>query len=287
MKKWIFVIVIMSFFANSSYAQRLRTIRGSYKYVVPNNVTIDVAKSTAIERAKIDALANEFGTQVSQINSISISTTNENTNSQFLSVGGSDVNGEWVEDTTPPSIAIDTEDGLIVISAKVHGKAREISKKKIDISAKVLRNGKDDKFEDDRFVNGDDIYLLFQSPVNGYLAVYLSDKSDIVYCLLPYSRSSSNDFPIEKGKQNLLFSINEAANSSEVDEYQLVCDNDGEYNRLYIIFSPNSFYKANDNTSGENLPRALSYEAFNTWLSKTRIADTEMQVINKVIHITK
>ncbi len=73
------------------------------------------------------------------------------------------------------------------------------------------------------------------------------------------------------------------------DEYQLTCDEeDVEYNRIYIIFSPKEFSKAVDNNGvKENIPRQLSYDEFNKWLVKHRRVDEKMNVVMKVLTIKK
>ena len=53
-------------FIQITNAQRVKSIKGEYTYHVPENVTLDIAKQTALQRAKIQALADEFGTIVMQ-----------------------------------------------------------------------------------------------------------------------------------------------------------------------------------------------------------------------------
>ena len=53
-------------------------------------------------------------------------------------------------------------------------------------------------------------------------------------------------------------------------------------NYIYIIYSPNSFVKANDNQTVSDgqleLPRELSLKDFRKWLAKNRMRDKDMQV---------
>jgi len=61
---------------------------------------------------------------------------------------------------------------------------------------------------------------------------------------------------------------------------------------LYVIFSPNDFTKPFDNEGGKNfrnesLPRELSYEDFQKWLSNNQTRDPEMLVSTSVITIRK
>ncbi len=269
------------------YGQTVHRVSGMYRYVVPEHVSVEAAKITAVERAKIQALADEFGTLISQNTSTLIENRNEKSDVSLLSLGSSDVNGEWIADTQEPKIEIGTQDRIFVVTASVEGKARAITRVGIDVVAKLLRNGTDDKFESEEFNAGDDLFLHFESPVDGYLAVYLVDDSQQAYCLLPYIHNTTGRTEIKGGRHYLFFSQKHPqAKDQSVDEYQLTCAKPHEYNRIYVLFSPNEFSKANDQeSSNESLPRVLPFENFQKWLSKSRIRDSDMQVVTKIISI--
>lgn len=262
------------------FAQKLKTVEGEYTYHAPENVTIEQAKRTALDRAMIQALADEFGTIVSQSNATRVENQNGQTNIDFLSIGGSEVKGEWIETIGEPIYNIRYEGDMLVVSVKVKGKAREIVSAGIDFQAKVLRNGTDDKFESDQFRSGDDLYLSFISPVSGYLAVYLVDAENQAYCLLPYRNQSDGIYLVKANQRYLFFNAKEAPQNerSYVDEYVMTCNRSSEQNQIYIIFSPNLFVKATDNQSNATLPRELKFEDFQRWLTKCRKHDKEMNL---------
>lgn len=268
------------------FAQKLKTVEGEYTYHAPENVTMEQAKRTALDRAMIQALADEFGTIVSQSNATRVENQNGQTNIDFLSIGGSEVKGEWIETIGEPIYNIRYEGDMLVVSVKVKGKAREIVSAGIDFQAKVLRNGTDDKFESDQFRSGDDLYLSFISPVSGYLAVYLVDADNQAYCLLPYRNQSEGIYPVKANQRYLFFNAKEAPQNerSNVDEYVMTCSRSSEQNQIYIIFSPNQFVKATDNQSNATLPRELKFEDFQSWLTKCRKHDKEMNL--RMISIT-
>ena len=54
------VVFILLLLPLTVFAQRVKTVEGEYTYHAPENVTIEQAKRTALERAKIQALADEF-----------------------------------------------------------------------------------------------------------------------------------------------------------------------------------------------------------------------------------
>ena len=285
----LFIIVCLCLLCVGTFAQRTEKVRAEYSYHAPENVSLEEAKRIALERAKIQAIADEFGTIVSQSNTTLVSNRNGESSSDFFSLGGSEVKGEWIETIGKPEYDINYEQGMLVVKAMVNGRIREIVSAQIDIKAEVLCNGTDLKFARTDFKSGDDLYLYFQSPINGYLAVYLLDEvSQMVYCLLPYKSSSEAVTPIEKDKPYIFFSAKHAGDNVHiVDEYTMKCSRPNERNTLYIIFSPKEFTKANSNDVNEQLPPELPFKEFQKWLAKCRRHDAEMTTEVKSITIKK
>lgn len=281
-------ILILLWFVTITYAQKMQKVTAKYTYYVPENVTLEEAKRTALDRAKLSAIADTYGTLVTQSNTMLTSNQNGKTESRFFSLGGSEVKGEWIETTQEPLYNISYEGDMLVVSVEVKGRIREIVSSSLDITAKVLRNGTEEKFESNQFRSGDDMFLYFKSPVDGYLTVYLLDEIiQEVYCLLPYKASCQGAFRIDHDKPYILFSAkNDLGNANMVDEYTMTCSREIEYNDIYIIFSPNAFTKANTYESAKDiLPRQLSFEEFQKWLVKLRKMDKDAIVINKQITI--
>lgn len=270
----------------NSFCQEVKTVKGEDIYYAPENVSIEQAKKTALQRAKIKALADEFGTIVAQSSSTLINNKNGDSSINYSSLGGSDVKGEWIETIGNPKYTIFYEEGMLVVSCKVEGKAREIVGAQIDFDAKILRNGIEDKHESDDFKNNDDLYMSFKSPTDGHIAIYLIDNSENAYCILPYKSDSDGKVKIKANKKYIFFNAEMSEplfHKSMVDEYILKCHEDSETNYIYIVFSPNSFIKANDNKSviskdGQELPRVLPLNDFRKWLAKNRLRDKDMQV---------
>ena len=285
----LFIIVCLCFLCVDAFPQRTEKVYAEYIYHAPENISLEEAKRIALERAKIQAIADEFGTIVSQSNTTLVSNRNGESSSDFFSLGGSEVKGEWIETIGKPEYEINYEQGMLVVKAMVSGRIREIVSAQIDIKAEVLCNGTDLKFARTDFKSGDDLYLYFQSPVNGFLAVYLLDEvTQMVYCLLPYKSSSEAVTPIEKDKPYIFFSAKHAGDKGHwVDEYTMTCTNPVERNTIYVVFSPNEFAKANSNNVDELLPQELSFEEFQRWFSEGRIKDKKMIIECKQIIINK
>lgn len=299
MMNWKFfrIVTVMNlcFAFLPAIAQNIQKVCGEAIYYAPENVTMEQARQIALQRAKADALAVTYGTIVSQNNVTTAKNENGKSEINLYSLGGSEVKGEWLETIGEPEYQISYEKGMLVVKVSVCGKAREIISAGVDFSAKVLRNGINEKFENDSFKSGDDMFLLFRSPSDGYLAVYLIDDKGVAYCLLPYRAMPDGKVKIEANKNYMFFSQENTGGlcaSSMIDEYTLTCEKQTENNFLYVIFSPNSFVKANDYSGKQDsgdllLPRELPFEKFQEWLTKNRTFDKEMKMEIKSLTIMK
>lgn len=271
------------------YSQRTTKVSATYTYYAPETMSIEEAKRVALDRAKIQAIADEFGTIVSQSTSTLVTNKNGESDTQFFALGGSDIKGEWIETIGNPEYQLKFENHFLVVTCSVKGKAREITSAKIEFTVKTLRNGTELRFEDVNFRDGDDLYLYFQSPINGYIAAYLLDElAQTVYCILPYKAQTFSAYPVVANKEYVMFSRKEADKSERpmVDEYTLSCENDKEFNTLFILFSPSQIGKRNGfDNSIEDKPNNISYRDFKQWLSKTLSRDPkiEFQIINLFI----
>lgn len=284
--RWL-VSVLFALFPIGLSAQKVKTVSGSYEYHAPKNISMEEAERIALERAKLQAIADEFGTLVSQSNFTSVSNRNGESDVDFFSLGGSETKGEWIETLGKPQFnrSFD-EDGSLIIRVTVRGRIREVNRAQIAIEAKVLCNGTDLKFERSDFRNGDDLYLYFKSPVDGYLNVYLLDEATkSVFCLLPYRKSRQGAVFVEHDEDYLFFSKKAAGvYSSEVDEYVMTCSRNMERNILYVMFSPNEFAKSSLEKSPNTRPHQITWIDFQKWIKRNRSRDDDFNV--KAIEIT-
>ena len=85
----LFIILISSFLMG--YPQKTAKVSATYTYYAPETMSIEEAKRVALDRAKIQAIADEFGTIVSQSTSTVITNKNGESDTQFFALGGSDV----------------------------------------------------------------------------------------------------------------------------------------------------------------------------------------------------
>lgn len=244
----ILSILICGVFSIGCLAQRVKTVGGEYTYVAPKNMSPEEAERIAFERLKTKLIAEEFGTVVSQTNLTKVENQNGQSNIDFSSYGGSEVKGEWIETVKGPHFENGFVDGLVVVKVSARGKIREIVSSKVEFDSRVLRNGTEDRYEADRFREGDDLYISFAAPVDGYVAAYLIDNENTAYCLLPYKGQKEGNVRVEAGKRYVFGSVGCAAPEEKpiVDEYFMTCSQQQEVNQVYVVFSPNAFYKKVD-----------------------------------------
>lgn len=287
LSRWFLAVCFCIGLQAVAVAQKTERVTATYTYYAPEHVSIEEARRVALQRAQLQAIADAFGTIVTQSNATRVKNENGKSDVWLLSLGASEVRGEWLRTDGEPEYDIAYEDGMLVVTVRVKGVIREIVNAAVDFQAKVLRNGTEDRFEGEEFRNGDDLYLSFRSPVDGFLTVYLLDAEGTAYCLLPYRNDTGGRVAIEGNRHYVFFSLDDvpAEERSIVDEYTMTCSRDGELNQIYVIFSPQLFTKAVD-YAGEGLqPRELPYEEFQEWLFKCRKQDPEMRVEVKGILI--
>ena len=253
-------------------------------------MSIEEAKRVAFDRAKIQAIADEFGTTVSQSNSTIISNDNGQSNTQFFSFGGSDVKGEWIETIGEPKYDVSFTEHYLVVICNVTGKIREQIESKIDLTVATLRNGTELKYAATEFKNGDDMFLFFESPIDGYLSVFLIDKNaNSVFMILPYSKSGEGSVSIKKDTPYIFFSKKCAPEleRAKVVEYTLTSDEGVEYNDIVCVFSPKNHYKPKTKSENNSIqPPSLGYESFMKWIHSIQ-KDSHNQVETIQIKISK
>lgn len=273
----LFIAFGMAF---SVFSEKIQNVSAKYTYNVPETLTLETAKRVAIERAKIQALADKFGTVVSQSNSTVVSNGNGDSNTQFFSLGGSEVKGEWVADTKDPDVNVSYIDNSLVITVEVWGKAREVIRADYNLSIQTLCNG----IESDKFRNNDRLSVRLKSPLSGYFSVWLADDdAQQIFCMLPYENANGEAREIKSKSDNIFLSTADSSYPYR-EETIVVTEKECEFNRLIFIFSTERFTMPLTE-QGEYLPE-LSTNKFEKWLQKNRMKDEKMYVEQQIIEIT-
>ena len=279
--RYYFLILLFLLISLYSLGQRVENICGEYKYIVPENVSLAEAKAIAIERARLTAIANEFGTTVSQTNLATTHIENGTTRNDFLSLGETEVKGDWLGDTKEPEIRPVYENNQLVIYASVCGKVRELKTAEVELRMQIMSNG----IETERFKNNDKVAIRFKSPVNGYVAIFVrDDNAGIVSCMLPYENENGKARVVKNSKEYIYLSTADPIYPYQ-EETILVTNKKIEFNTFVLVFAQNEFSMPLSEM-GEFVPE-ISVENFQKWLRRNRMSDKTMQTIEKTIQINK
>lgn len=283
----IFVCTLL-LHALAAAAQKEKTIETEYTYCAPPSMSPLEARQRAIEAARTEAIANEFGRIVSSNSFVNMMTSDTKTTS-FNFFSESEIKGEWVSDVEKPTVlGMETMDDMTMcFTVRVKGVAREIVSAPIRYEKKILRNGTDDTHESDDFKDGDRFYMSFRSPANGYLVIYMLDEEGKAYRLLPYPSSNEPVFRVEHDKRYVLFDAQQGG-----DGIQAYCTREMEFNHIYTIFSPHPFTRSLDNGIGQSetglaMPPELSMKEFQKWFMGVRKYDKDIAVDRQTIRIKK
>lgn len=232
----------------------------------------------ALEQARIDALAKKFGTIVSQDILQADRIQGNREHNDFLSLSTTEVRGEWVADEGEPEYKFERDkDENLIVTCVIKGKAKAIDNESAQFNSAVLRNGTDSRNADINFKNGDAMFLEFQGGEDGYMQVFLEDEQKNVFQLLPYISDQRSRIPVKKGTRYVFFSPDNALKGEVVDELILTADFNTEYNRVYVLFSPEQFSSPVMNRDPGSLPW-MNSDDFSKWLVRTRKNDPKMGV---------
>lgn len=277
--KIIALLAVLLTSVSGVFAQDIVTLEGEYTLHGDGRLSPADCKRLALENARVEALRNEFGTIVSQ--DVMATESDRDDASRFLALTSSEVKGEWLGDIGEPKYDINLDsNGNLVVKCTVKGRARRLSNEAPEFDAKVLRNGTDPKrFADTNFRDKDDLFVYFSAPVAGYLNIYLADETGTVYCMLPYPRSDVSEIKTKRGYDYIFFDDTRAGGDfGNADGMQMYASDGVEYNKLYVIFSPNNFAQAPTKFGHESGFPTISQEEFDKWLIKSRRNDPKMGV---------
>lgn len=269
-------------------AQRTAKACGEVDYVVPENQSQAEAKRTAVARARTQAIADEFGTVVHQTTTTAMHTTAESSDVDFNSFSENEVRGIWIEDTREPEISMSYRNNMLVVHASVCGKIRELKQNKTELSIRVLNDGKTDEgIETTHFRNNDRISVAFQSPVKGYVALFIREENTgLVHIMMPYDTENADGYAREvKSNREYVFLNSQDPQYPYSTPTILTTDKTIENNTLLVVFSEQAF-RLSLTHKGEFVPEVENAK-FQKWLHGLRVHDTTAQVEEIVLTIKK
>lgn len=264
------------------YAYGVKKVSGEYTYYGDKNDSPAISMRKALEGARVDALSREFGTIVSQdvMQADRIGSNGEE--SKFFSLSSTEVKGEWIADDGEPSYTVSLgNDNCLIVSCRIKGTAKEISNAASEFEAVALRNGNTKGNASTEYHQGDQLYLYFTAPTDGYVAIFVMDEKGDVIQMLPYPTGSGDDAPVKKNYDYVFFDDTKAGGVfGDPDAFVITTNGEIDFNKMYVVFSPNLFSRPVMNNKPRNegeLPY-LKEEDFSKWLVKSRRNDEKMGV---------
>jgi hypothetical protein len=288
----IFFGLILS--SRSATGQKIKRAEGEAQVKVERNMTREQTQQKAVELAKVNAIESVFGTYVEQQTNITV----ESGKSDFYIIGSTKVKGIWIREIDRKLTEEYREENgqygpekILWITCRIKGEVKQATPHPA-IEYQV-RNCIYPTCRTASFNSGEQLYLWFKSPVDGYLSVFLDDGS-MVYRLLPYSdMMNTNSFMIESDEGYLFFSpeATKGLQSGEKpDEIELYTLGKKENNLLILVFSTNPFFKPGlDKELVEAnrfmLPKSLLKGKFEEWLSDNRATYEDFQDVQIPLEI--
>ncbi len=304
MKTW-FILSIWLICTLPAIAQKGKNkptrVSAKIEVLMEGNYSKDALKQKAIEAARIQALGEEFGYAI--IQGINTQTKSQEggtvlTQNTLTEVSNTLVKGEWIEDDKgfPKTKFVVREAGndqQIWLLCEVSGKARAITEAPITFKSFTYKCQEPDKCPTTTFKHGESMFLYFQSPIKGFLSVYMQENGK-VYRLLPYRQMQgeyASHVPVEADKPYQLFAPNHT-NYFEgfhmVDEYGLEVHQDGTplANLVFVVFSTKPFSKP-ILVADEQGILTIDQKPFQNWLNEQKGLDKAFQYTRLAVSITE
>ncbi len=114
----LFSVCFMMGMSLVAVAQKTERVTATYTYYAPEHVSIEEARRVALQRAQLQAIADAFGTIVTQTNATTVKNENGKSDVSLLSLGASEVKGEWLRTDGEPEYEIAYEDGMLAVTVR-------------------------------------------------------------------------------------------------------------------------------------------------------------------------
>lgn len=287
MKQFAFILIITFLSLECAHAQKIRNASGMAQFRLEEDMSKDELKDKLRHHAIINAIEREYGTYVTQESFVDV----DDGNTQFRIFGKTVVQGEWLKTSSEDfkEEMRKTKDGRrnrheLWMTLKIAGQVRELSQPDIEFNY-FTTNCRKEICKTGVFNSGDPMYFHFNSPVNGYLSIYVVEE-DEAFRLLPYQNmpiTYKNAIPVVADQDYVFFSPygdNDYFTDFSkhlIDELIMLTDKEEEYVSLYMVFSTEEFTKPSllnpqdDPGSDFVTPKSLDSSTLNNWLESNRI----------------
>ena len=283
-------LILFLFTQIDVFAQQSKVVFGESSIRIEVFMSQNEAEEKVVELAKIDALIREFGQYIEQQSDMQL----QNGKVDFRSYGQTKVKGEWIRTLGEPEFKFEERPDKWKperwISCKIKGEVRRATPK-ADLQVEVLRCP-DLTCVSEKFKSEQALYLYVKSPIDGYLSVFLDDRTT-VYRLLPYRlMESQKSVKVGADKGYIFFSPNNNTFSTPADALQVFTERDLEVNTLIVVFSENDYGKPrldDEKIDKENfiIPKSMSRSYFENWLGNNRAGYSDFLDIKKQIFISR
>lgn len=295
----IILLLLILFFRASTLFSQEEFVSGEYS-ILANDLMKTWAQYEyeALLGARENALEKAFGTSVmSSYERLTITEMqgrsvayNSDKRSNYLNTFP---NGVWIKDNKNECHETKDVNGNFWYSCKVTGYARKIESAPVKFKAFTL-DGTDPLMDKSgTFVSGEDGYLYFKSPDDGFLIVFYDDMNTVQRCI-PYNSMTENNFTVQNNREYIFFSTEKANYMDDVrkvDEIEFHTTKPIDYNQFYILFSPVMLagYYINPPKvleDGYSTFKSMDREYFQKWLQEQRIRNKDLQVHIIGVNIT-
>ena len=284
------------------FSQRIFSAQGIAKIRLEENLSREETRDIARQQARQNAIETIFGSYVSKDAYVDVA----DGRTDVSIASSSELKGEWLK-TNDESFKEETRKikdsygarNEIWIVCEVKGKVREIETPMIRYTF-ATKNCVLEACESTDFENGESFYLTFETPVEGYLSIYLVDGEQ-AFRILPYQDMPSmylHNIPVQADVEYTFFSPDRSFDYFEnfsyflTDEIYLETEKENEFFKVYVLFSPKPFAKpildSSIEVAGEyGIPKTLSKRNFEVWVQDNRIYDTDFYFQTQNIRIQK
>jgi hypothetical protein len=296
-------LILIGLFSGKVFSQNEKVSEGLAEIKLEANATIEQTKQKAINAAKINAIESAFGSVVLEGNSLYTVNKQEGTklefNQIFNSISDVFVNGDWIKDIEKPIVERHLKGDDIFYTAKVKGLIRELKNIPVSFTAKALSCEKK-SCETEIFNNGQDFYLFFKAPNDGYLSVYIDIPIEhTTFRLLPYKQDANLGSVFVKADEEYVFfspAKADVKSKAHVDELVLSLSNPSvpENNKLFVMFRPavpiekpvlSKTKPEISNAKNLEMPLHLKSEDFQLWMQQLRARNNDIQLFSTYITV--
>jgi len=299
--KHISLFFIICCFILPAFCQEEVRQEGIYTYVYGDDISKKHAKSIALEKAREDAIQKAFGSIISKEGSLDMSDVNGSSSIKFYQLGSSELMGRWLRDIEGPDYTDVSTEETNAITCRVKCLVQSVDRASVQFEWHLLRNFEDLRSETCEFQEEDNLFMTFQAPCDGYLAVFILDERGKAQCLIPHPEQPEGIYQIRRGREYLFFKNKHDNGDFMRRPYPMklfVANDVEEYNQIYVFFSPNKFVVGNMKEAHNEeyidsrgrirkLPPEMSFKDFQKWQSANLRKDRDMQREKKIIRIRK